>query len=260
MIRTNSTALMVKPDTPIIECIRTMNSNGYGAILVSDSTGKHLAGIFTERDLLKWAEKIEEASGWKKPVFLLMSKPVLTIGIDDLNHAAEIMLEKGIRHLPVIHQDPDTQELIIGMISMRDILKNTVNSKKYSRTDLIRPIHVGIYSKSKGFRQLLWKMCAERGNTTPQDLSHEAPADEIQAALKNLDYAIMDLDYLAIEQWSPILKAINLMKDSPQIILTFNPGIHTETERNTLTQLGLSGRFTAFMKPINLYSMMDQLI
>jgi len=170
------------------------------------------------------------------------------------------MLEKGLRHLPVIHQDPDTQETIIGMISMRDILKSVLNSKKYSRTDLIRPIRLGIYSKSKGFRQLLWKMSAERGNTTSQDISHESPINEIKDALSNLDYAIMDLDYIDSQQWGPLLKEINLMKNSPQVILTFNPGLHSELERATLTQLGLSGRFTAFMKPINLYSMMDQLV
>jgi CBS domain-containing protein len=40
----------VGPDTPVIECVRTMTAEKIGALIVMD--GERLTGIFTERDAL----------------------------------------------------------------------------------------------------------------------------------------------------------------------------------------------------------------
>lgn len=237
-----------------------MRDHGYGAVLISKMPNDHPVGIFTERDLLKWSDEIQKSGAWDKPIFLLMSKPVLTITIEELGAAPRIMIERGIRHLPVTHMDPDTGETIISMVSMRDILKTLVQSGRFAKVDLLRWIRVGMLAKSKGIRQLLRKMCAERGNSTVQDISFDLPDGSRDAALAEIDYLLFDLDYIEAPIWAKILRDLNNMAHHPEVILIYNPDLHEESELALLTKLGLSGRFSAYMKPLNLYAVIDRLV
>lgn len=250
----------MKPDTTVAECVRVMRDQGYGAILISERSGDKPAGIFTERDLLKWIDEIEKGSAWNKPIFLLMSKPVLTISIEELGAAPRIMIERGFRHLPVVHKDPETGEMIIGMISMRDIMRSLVESGRFAKGDLMRSIRVGMIAKSKGVRQLLRGVCAERSNATVHDLALDLTNEARDVLIATLDYLIFDLDYLPAPVWGKILRELNSLPRTPEVILIYNPKLHEEAELAVLTKLGLSGRFSAFMKPLSVYSVIDRLV
>ncbi len=86
-----------------------------GSLLVME--GENLAGIVTERDLLR---SVGEGLD-PKTISLseVMTRDVVTIGPDTaLKEAAEIMFQKWFRHLPVVAPNGK----VVGVISLRDLL------------------------------------------------------------------------------------------------------------------------------------------
>jgi IMP dehydrogenase len=98
------------------DAIRLMNSNKISAIMVTED-GK-TSGIFTERDVVR----CYIASGGKSFREIIL-KDAITRNLvvaelkDDLNDTMAVMVEKNIRHLPVIDGGG-----VIGMLSVRDII------------------------------------------------------------------------------------------------------------------------------------------
>ena len=105
--------LTVEPDTSVAEAATLMGSRQVGSALVMKE-GK-LAGIFTERDIVKALAAHFDAAG--HPVEQWMTTSPKTIGTDATeNEALDIMLAGGFRHLPVVEG-----EKVIGILSMRDV-------------------------------------------------------------------------------------------------------------------------------------------
>ncbi len=103
------------PDDTLAEAAAKMRSQQTGSLLIME--GDTLAGIVTERDLLK----VVGAGQDPKNVSLrdVMTKDVVTIGPDEtVQDAARIMFEKWFRHLPVTTSDGG----VAGIISLRDLL------------------------------------------------------------------------------------------------------------------------------------------
>ena len=264
-----SSALIVKPDTTIADCVRAMKDHGFGAVLVSEpykankTNDAQIAGIFTERDLLKWVDEIQKGGFWDKPVFLLMSKPVHTITLSELEQAPELMLTLRVRHLPLVHTDPSTGESVISMISMRDVLRNQIKNQVNNTPAIPREIQVGVIAESKGVRDLIRQMCAQRSNASLQTISQSQITQNLEGftqQLSSMDYIFYDLDLIDSKQWAIVLKHINSLTEHPKIILIYNPHLHSDEILETLTKLGLSGRFSAHMKPLNIYLLLNQLI
>lgn len=253
-----SAALIVKPDTTIAECVRQMKDHGFGAVLVAEpykstkDSPTQITGIFTERDLLKWIDEIQKGGFWDKPVFLLMSKPVHTITLDEIHQAPELMLTLKVRHLPLVHTDKSTGETVVSMISMRDVLRNQMNGNTNNTKAIPREIRVGMIAESKGMRDLIRELCAQRGNASVEEFHI--------SEIENLDYLFYDLDKVEEKEWAKLLKKINAMSQHPNTILVYSPGLHSDLVLETLTKLKLSGRFSAHMKPLNLYLLINQLV
>ena len=80
--------------------------------------GQHLVGIITERDLT--AAVAEGADPVTTPVSDYMTPAPEVLGPDnELADAAHLMLELGIRHLPVVRSGR-----LVGVLSMRDVLND----------------------------------------------------------------------------------------------------------------------------------------
>ena len=104
----------------VMEAVSIMDRESIGALAVTD--GDVLAGIFSERDLM-----LRVISEKKDPERTLvqdvMTSPVETIHRDcPCDEALKLMLDKHIRHLPVI----DRNGSLAGMISMRSLLHNKI--------------------------------------------------------------------------------------------------------------------------------------
>ena len=91
-----------------------MNWHQVGALPVLE--GQRLVGIITERDLT--AALAEAAEPATTPVSDYMTPAPEVLGPDnELTEAAHLMLELGIRHLPVVRRGQ-----LLGVLSMRDVL------------------------------------------------------------------------------------------------------------------------------------------
>jgi CBS domain-containing protein len=102
-------------DDTLAEAAAKMRQQQTGSLLVME--GESLAGIVTERDVLK----VVGAGQDPKSVSLrdVMTTDVVTIQPDThVRDAAQIMFDKWFRHLPVT--TPDGK--VVGIISLRDLL------------------------------------------------------------------------------------------------------------------------------------------
>ncbi|HEX2044028.1 MAG TPA: CBS domain-containing protein [Gaiellaceae bacterium] len=104
----------VAPDESVQAAIARMVEADVGSVAVCE--GARLAGIFTERDVLRLAG--ERAPLDELLVRDAMTTPVQTVsGDDDILAAARIMGERAIRHLPVVQGDN-----VLGIVGIRDVL------------------------------------------------------------------------------------------------------------------------------------------
>ncbi|MEE8331906.1 MAG: CBS domain-containing protein [Acidimicrobiia bacterium] len=105
---------VVGPDTSLFVAAESLIGNGIGSLAVVD--GRELAGIFTERDLVRaTAEGIDPREATVRE---WMTTTPDTIGPDvDVDEAAAWLLEMGYRHLPVMEGDE-----LLGIVSIRDLL------------------------------------------------------------------------------------------------------------------------------------------
>ena len=58
-----------------------------------------------------------------------MTKPVITIDIERLVDAPEVMIQNYIRHLPVMTEEDNGDLRLAGIVSMRDFFREWVETK-----------------------------------------------------------------------------------------------------------------------------------
>src|SRR4030095_14577799 len=96
-----------------------MSGHQVGALPVLE--GQHLVGIITERDVT--AAVAEGADTVTAPVSDYMTPAPEVLQPDsELAEAAHLMLELGIRHLPVVRGG-----CVVGVLSIRDVLDGDVH-------------------------------------------------------------------------------------------------------------------------------------
>ena len=110
----------VHPQATVMEAVRTMTQESIGAIAVTE--GNALVGMFSERDLMRRVVS-ERRDPEQTRIRDVMTSPVETIPRDSTaDDALKLMLEKHIRHLPILDRDGS----LSGMISMRSLLHDKV--------------------------------------------------------------------------------------------------------------------------------------
>jgi CBS domain-containing protein len=110
-----------------------MAAREIGALLVID--GDKVVGIITERD---YARKIilEGKSSKNTPVSEIMTTRVIYVVPDQkLEECMALMSAKRIRHLPVLEGDR-----LVGMISIRDVVKEMISEREFIIDQLTRYI------------------------------------------------------------------------------------------------------------------------
>jgi CBS domain-containing protein len=113
----------VGPSSSIREAVKVMSDENVGSVLVFE--GDRLVGIFTERDLV---HHVARGGSLEDPVERAMTKDVITLREDESAwKAATIMVEKGIRHLPVLN----SEGRVVGVVSIRDALRMLIASSQW---------------------------------------------------------------------------------------------------------------------------------
>ncbi len=109
----------------VLTASRIMNDRGIGGVVVTEDD--QLAGIFTERDILRRvvAEQRDPAS---TPLRDVMTAPVVFCPPHaKLEELTALMTEKRIRHLPVMDDSG-----LCGIITTGDILAYQVREQAYT--------------------------------------------------------------------------------------------------------------------------------
>jgi len=108
----------VAPEATVAEVAASMVKQRVGSAMVMD--GAWLAGIFTERDVLRAAASGKDLTtsrvrDWMTPD-PMTAEPEMEAG-----EAAQVMLSRGFRHLPVVESNRVT-----GVVSLRDVLSTRI--------------------------------------------------------------------------------------------------------------------------------------
>jgi CBS domain-containing protein len=106
------------PDTPVTEAAAGMIAASVGSAIVMQ--GPFLAGILTERDVLRAAASGEDlsaslVSAWMTP------DPQSASPDTSAEEAAQIMLLNGFRHLPIVEG-----RNVCGVVSLRDLFASRI--------------------------------------------------------------------------------------------------------------------------------------
>jgi CBS domain-containing protein len=106
--------LTVDSTLPLAEVAQKMVAREVGAVLVLE--GERLAGILTERDVLRAVARGIRADAVVRD---WMTTDPETIEPDETTqHAATLMMHGGFRHLPVVEGDH-----VVGILSIRDLMR-----------------------------------------------------------------------------------------------------------------------------------------
>jgi CBS domain-containing protein len=107
-------------DSSVDDAIRSMNARKISAIMVNEQ-GKTV-GIFTERDVVRsYINSGGKSFKETKVRDAMVTNLIVAVPDDELSDISSIMVEKNIRHLPVLHNGR-----VIGMLSIRDIIQTQV--------------------------------------------------------------------------------------------------------------------------------------
>jgi CBS domain-containing protein len=90
----------VGPDTPVIECVRTMASERIGALMVID--GEKLVGIFTERDALNKVMATGLDPARTKVSDVMTMDPCRVAPTTTVGDAMELLTQRRLRYLPIV--------------------------------------------------------------------------------------------------------------------------------------------------------------
>jgi CBS domain-containing protein len=124
----------VGPEETVFRAIELMAEHDVGSLLVMD--GNALAGIVTERlyarnILLKGRISLQTL------VREIMETDVAAAEPDDtVDTCLEIMTQQRVRHLPVINGDR-----VVGIISIGDLVKSTIDDQRFTIEQLQGYIH-----------------------------------------------------------------------------------------------------------------------
>jgi CBS domain-containing protein len=105
------------------EAIRAMLGHHVGAVAVVDEN-KRVAGIFTERDVLRRLSLSGREPG-QTAVREVMTTPVEMATLDTTpGQALATMVERHYRHLPIVDDDGR----LLGMLSIRNVLQARIDA------------------------------------------------------------------------------------------------------------------------------------
>ncbi len=123
----------VGPDMTVADCVRKMNTERIGALLVVDDDKP--VGIFTERDVMTRvldAERDPKATR----VSEVMSPDLACVSPDaTVGDAMRVISEKRFRHLPVVEKGK-----VVGVVSIGDLTRWLVRNQEEEIQHLVNYI------------------------------------------------------------------------------------------------------------------------
>lgn len=107
------TVVAVEPSASLHEAALALRAAGVGSLAVMD--GEEVHGIVSERDVVRAIADGADPAAVTVAEVMTRDPRYVTLG-DHVETALEIMLEAGIRHLPVVEEGE-----LVGIVSIRDL-------------------------------------------------------------------------------------------------------------------------------------------
>lgn len=119
---THRKVVVLHLDQTVLQAARAMFDNGIGSIVVGDHEG-HIVGIITDRDLSCSVLAFSLSSD--TPLSEVMTSNPITLEEGfNLQLAAQLMIENGIRRIPIVHRRSGDKRKCIGMITLDDLVSS----------------------------------------------------------------------------------------------------------------------------------------
>ena len=120
----------IRPDQTVKDAVEQLAKHRIGAVVVEERLKP--VGMFSERDLVNRLAR-SGIRAYDYQVRELMSTPLIIGRPDDtIEHALAMMIERRIRHLPVIAGDE-----LIGLVSIGDLVKYRLDQKELEANVLL---------------------------------------------------------------------------------------------------------------------------
>ena len=114
----------IAKDATVFEALKLMAVKNVGALLVLEE--EKLAGIFTERDYARKVFLLGKSSSDMQVAEVMTPKVLYVRPKQTVEDCMALMTHKHIRHLPVMDGDE-----LIGVVSIGDIVKETISEKQF---------------------------------------------------------------------------------------------------------------------------------
>jgi CBS domain-containing protein len=124
-----SDVFSIPSNATVYEALVIMARHNTGALMVV--SGNKVEGILSERDCVRRVELEGKTSKGTLVSEIMTSKVIYVEASQELEECMALMINKNIRHLPVY----DNKELL-GLISVRDVLKEVVDVQKFMISQL----------------------------------------------------------------------------------------------------------------------------
>ncbi|MBM4426264.1 MAG: CBS domain-containing protein [Chloroflexi bacterium] len=119
-----SEVFSVSQTATVYDALLLMEKYNTGALMVVN--GNKVEGILSERDCVRRVDLAGKNAKTTKVNEIMTSKVIYVEAAQELEECMALMIDKNIRHLPVF----DGKELL-GLISVRDVLKEVVDVQKF---------------------------------------------------------------------------------------------------------------------------------
>lgn len=124
----------ISPDATVRDLVALLATHNIGAAVVS-TDGTSVAGIVSERDVVRRLNNNDGALS--ATVAEIMTSEVRTCeSSSSLEEVRTIMTEGRFRHLPVVEDG-----LLVGVVSIGDIVKNHIDQVEFERDQLDSYVH-----------------------------------------------------------------------------------------------------------------------
>lgn len=118
----NEKPYLCKPEAPVAEVVRQMQSRKIGSVVVVDADAKPI-GIFTERDLMMKVYGNSQAKDSDSVQKYMTVNPQVIQVTDEMDRAARLMRVGRFRHLIIV----EGSGKVVGVLSIKDLLEFMVD-------------------------------------------------------------------------------------------------------------------------------------
>ncbi|ATP57770.1 histidine kinase [Pedobacter ginsengisoli] len=119
----------VTENSSVLEALQMMMEKNVSALLIVEND--KLQGIFTERDYARKIILYGKSSAETPIKEVMTANPITILPTDSIDMCMQLMTDKHIRHLPVMHENK-----LLGMISIGDVVKFIIEDQKQTISQL----------------------------------------------------------------------------------------------------------------------------